>query len=82
MGREELPHLKVLLRLGILMVVGEIGLFEAVQTSRAGIAVENGFFGDKPVAAVNAEKNLLIDFSPAAPGDLPWNDWVGHCALF
>ena len=31
MRGEELSHLELLLRLGILMVVGKVGLFEVVQ---------------------------------------------------
>ena len=39
MRGEELSHLELLLRFGILVVAGKVGLFEVVQPSDTGIAV-------------------------------------------
>ena len=59
---EELSHLELLLRFGILVVAGKVGLFEVVQPSDAGIAVVDALRRNEVLAGVYGEKYLLVDF--------------------
>lgn len=52
MRGEELSRLELLLRFGILVVVGEIGLPEVVQASDSGVAVVDAFRRDKAFAGI------------------------------
>ena len=62
MRGEELSHLGFLLRFGVLVVIGKIGLPEVVQSSDAGIAVVDAFRRNEVLAGVYGEKYLLVDF--------------------
>ncbi len=59
---EELSHLELLLRFGILVVAGKVGLFEVVQPSDTGIAVVDALRRNEVLAGVYGEKYLLVDF--------------------
>lgn len=61
MRSEELSHLELLLRLGVLVVVGEIGLPEVMQSADAGVAVVDAFRRNKVLAGIYGEKYLLVD---------------------
>ena len=62
MRGEELSHLELLLRFGILVVAGKVGLFEVVQPSDTGIAVVDALRRNEVLAGVYGEKYLLVDF--------------------
>ena len=64
MRGKELSHLELLLCLGVLVVVGEVGLSEVVQPSDAGVAVVDAFCRNKVLAGVYGEKYLFVDFGP------------------
>ena len=64
MRGEELSHLELLLRFGILVVAGKVGLFEVVQPSDTGIAVVDALRRNEVLAGVYGEKNLLVDLGP------------------
>ena len=76
MRGEELSHLELLLRLGILMVVGKVGLFEVVQPSDTGIAVVDALRGNQVLAGVYGKQDLLVDFSPLVLRYLLGNDCI------
>lgn len=62
MRGEELSHLGLLLRFGVIVVIGKIGLPEVVQTSDAGIAVIDALRRNEVLAGVYGEEYLLVDF--------------------
>ena len=62
MRGEELSHLGFLLRFGVLVVIGKIGLLEVVQSSDAGVAVVDALRRNEVLAGVYGEKYLLVDF--------------------
>ena len=64
MRSEKLSHLKLLLGLRILVVVGKIGLLQIVQPANAGIAVVDAFRRNKVFAGVYGEKYLFVDLGP------------------
>ena len=61
MRSEKLSHLKLLLGLRILVVVGKVGLLQIVQPANAGIAVVDAFRRNKVFAGVYGEKYLFVD---------------------
>lgn len=61
MRSEELTHLELFLGIGILVIVGEVGLLEVVQSSDASIAVIDAFCRNEVLAGVYGEKYLLVD---------------------
>ena len=72
MRGEELSHLELLLRFGILVVAGKVGLFEVVQPSDTGIAVVDALRRNEVLAGVYGEKYLLVDFSARIPCGICW----------
>ena len=76
MRGEELSHLELLLRLGILMVVGKVGLPEVVQPSDAGIAVVDALRRNEVLAGVYGEKYLLVDLGTHTLRYLLGNDGI------
>ena len=55
MRGEELSHLGFLLRFGVLVVIGKIGLLEVVQSSDAGVAVVDALRRNEVLAGVYGE---------------------------
>ena len=76
MRGEELSHLELLLRFGILVVAGKVGLFEVVQPSDTGIAVVDALRRNEVLAGVYGEKYLLVDF-----GKTPRKDYLTGCCV-
>ena len=62
MRREELSHLELLLRFGILVVACKVGLSEVMQSSDAGVAVVDALRRNEVLAGVYGEEYLLVDF--------------------
>ena len=79
--REELPHLEFFLGLRIVVIISEIGLFEAVQTSEAGIAVEDRFPGYFPFILVNGFQDSLVVIFPLFLGDRLILDLITHMSM-
>ena len=66
MRSEKLSHLKLLLGLRILVIVGKVGLPQIVQPTDTGIAVVDAFRRNKVFAGVYGEKNLFVDLGSQA----------------
>ncbi len=71
MRGEELSHLELLLRFGILVVAGKVGLFEVVQPSDTGIAVVDALRRNEVLAGVYGEKYLSLT-SARIPCGICW----------
>ena len=76
MRGEELSHLKLLLRFGVLVVIGEIGLPEVVKPSDAGVAVIDALRRNEVLAGVYGEKYLLVDLGTHTLRYLLGNDGI------
>ena len=76
MRGEELSHLKLLLRFGVFVVIGEIGLPEVVKPSDAGVAVIDALRRNEVLAGVYGEKYLLVDLGTHTLRYLLGNDGI------
>ena len=81
MGCEELAHLEFFLGLGVLVVVGEVVLFQPVQAAYAGIAVVDGLRRQLSVALVDGEQDLFVVFRAFVLRNMLRNDGIAHCSL-
>lgn len=71
MRGEELSHLELLLRFGILVVAGKVGLFEVVQPSDTGIAVVDALRRNEVLAGVYGESIFSLT-SARIPCGICW----------
>ena len=76
MRGEELSHLGFLLRFGVLVVIGKIGLLEVVQSSDAGVAVVDALRRNEVLAGVYGEKYLFVDLGTHTLRDLLGDDGI------
>ena len=79
MRGEELSHLGFLLRFGVLVVIGKIGLLEVVQSSDTRIAVVYTLRRNHILTGVDGKENLLVDLCTLALWYLLWYDGIHGC---